>query len=450
LAENHSETQTGNSTWQHASQVEESESLHLTLLWSRHEPERVGEVCALPARALFGRGAESDPRDPPKLELLRQRPRSNEPTGFLENSKVSRRQWLIETRANGVAVKNVGRRALLHNGVTVDQCQAEEGDTLGVDGVLLCLVERRPRVLGAVQYDAFSFGEVDADGIVGESPAAWHFRRDIAALARVDAHALVLGESGSGKELAARAIHRRSQRAQGPLVSRNAATIPETLVEVELFGNVANYPNAGTPARRGLAGAAHGGTLFLDEIAELAEAQQANLLRVLDSGEYQRLGEDAARRSDFRLIGATNRPPEDLKHDLLARCPEHLLVPDLRSRRSDVPLLVRFLIERLGARDRLLKPDLLDHLVRHRYTHHFRELERLVRLAQRTSPDGSLDLTREVLAEIDIPTAAGVPTEAEVREALKGTKSSAEAAKRLGVASRFALYRLMKKYGIES
>jgi transcriptional regulator of acetoin/glycerol metabolism len=88
--------------------------------------------------------------------------------------------------------------------------------------------------------------------------------------------------------------------------------------------------------------------------------------------------------------------------------------------------------------------------VRHRYTHHFRELERLVRLAQRTSPDGSLDLTREVLAEIDIPPAAAVPTAAEVREALKSTKSTAEAAKRLGVASRFALYRLMKKYGIES
>lgn len=83
-----------------------------------------------------------------------------------------------------------------------------------------------------------------------------------------------------------RALHRASRRAAGKWLARNAATIPAGLVEAELFGNAANYPNAGMPARNGLVGAADGGTLFLDEIGELGEAQQANLLRVLDSGEY--------------------------------------------------------------------------------------------------------------------------------------------------------------------
>jgi DNA-binding NtrC family response regulator len=410
----------------------------------------VGEACAISSPALFGRGAERDRSDPPKLELFRQRPRDNEPAGTLRGAKVSRRQWLLEPRGTGIWVKNVGRRDLLHNGCLVDECVARAGDTLGIDGAFLVLVELRPRLLPLDAPCAFEFGAPDAAGIVGESPAAWQLRAELSLASAADAHCLILGESGAGKELAAQAIHRGSTRAQGPLVSRNAATIPATLVEAELFGNAANYPNSGSPARPGLVGAADGGTLFLDEIAELGEAQQANLLRVLDSGSYQRLGEERQRTSRFRLLAATNRPLEAMKHDFVARFTERVRVPGLNERRSDVPLLLQLLLTRVGASSRFVHPELVDQLARHHYRHHFRELERLVRLSQRTSPAGVLALTPTVAAELDLPASAALPTDAQIRDALSHGDSVSEAAKRLGLPSRFALYRLMKKLGIES
>ena len=117
-------------------------------------------------------------------------------------------------------------------------------------------------------------------------------------------HVLVSGESGTGKELLANALHARSSRAKQPLVSRNASTFPETLIDAGLFGNAKNNP--GTPERPGLFGQATDATLFLDEIAELPQTLQTHLLSVLDAGECQRLGEAHARHANLRLIGATN------------------------------------------------------------------------------------------------------------------------------------------------
>ncbi len=422
--------------------------LHLVLVWSREEPGREGECCAVVRPSLFGRGPDRDEGDPPKLELVRQRPRGNEATGRLQSAKLSRRQWLLEPHGSTLRITNLGRRSLVHDGHVVTECVARPGDTLAVEGVLLALVEARPPLMAFDAPSDFDFGASDADGIIGESPAAWRLRAEIALLAAGNAHCLILGESGAGKELAARALHRASG-ARGPLVARNAATIPATLVEAELFGNVANYPNAGSPARPGLVGAADGGSLFLDEVGELGEAQQANLLRVLDSGSYQRLGEERQRTSRFRLLAATNRPLEAMKHDFVARCAERLCVPGLNERRSDVPLLLRALLARLGVTSSFVHPELLEHLIRHRYTHHVRELERLVRLSLRGSPEGVLALTPEVLSELELPSDGAVPTEAQIREAL-AQGSSTEAAKRLGLASRYALYRLMKKLGIEA
>lgn len=443
------ETESGVSSWQVPGE-NVHDCLHLVLLWSREEPERVGEACAVSRPALLGRGTDRDSSDPPKLELSRQRPRGNEPTGALGGAKLSRRQWLLEPRRAGLWVKNVGRRDLLHNGCVVAECVARAGDTLGIDGVFLALVELRPRLLLLDASCDFEFGAPDAAGIVGESLAAWQLRAELSLASAAKAHCLILGESGAGKELAAQAIHRGSARAHGPLVSRNAATIPATLVEAELFGNAANYPNSGSPARSGLVGAADGGTLFLDEIAELGEAQQANLLRVLDSGSYQRLGEERQRTSRFRLLAATNRPLDAMKHDFVARFTERVHIPGLNERRSDVPLLLKLLLSRLAAPSTFVHPELVDHLVRHHYLHHFRELERLVRLSQRTSPAGALALTTSVAAELDLPVSAAPPTDAQIREALSHGDSASEAAKRLGLPSRFALYRLMKKLGIET
>src|SRR5262249_51707936 len=199
-------------------------------------------------------------------------------------------------------------------------CLVGPGDTLELGRQMVFLCVRRPAwITGAPPAEEHSFGDADAHGIVGESPVIWQLRERIAFVGPRSGHALIHGESGTGKELVARALHACSLRTGRPLVARNAATIPEGLVDAELFGNVRNYPNAGMPGRPGLIGEADGGTLFLDELAELPVSLHAHLLRVLDGGEYTRLGEARPRRSDFRLIGATNRPESALKHDVLAR-----------------------------------------------------------------------------------------------------------------------------------
>src|SRR5205807_1302663 len=124
---------------------------------------------------------------------------------------------------------------------------------------------------------------------------------------------------GCGKELVAQGIHALSSRRARKIVSRNAATFPDTLVDAELFGNAPNYPNQGMPERAGLIGEADGSTLFLDELGELPEALQTRLLRVLDSGEYQRLGDSRRRSASFRFVAATHRSLEKLREDVAAR-----------------------------------------------------------------------------------------------------------------------------------
>jgi DNA-binding NtrC family response regulator len=204
-------------------------------------------------------------------------------------------------------------------------------------------------------FPPFPFGEPDCHDIVGESPAIWSLRKRLAVIARREGHVLLRGQSGSGKELAAQAIHARSDRASKPLLARNAATIPDSLFDAELFGNLRDYPNRGTPERPGLVGHAAESTLFLDEVGELPAAQQAHLLRALDRGEYHRLGESTARVSNFRLVAATNRPDSSLKSDFFARFAFVVDVPDLQERREDVPLLVRSFLRSLAAKD----PDLV-------------------------------------------------------------------------------------------
>jgi two-component system nitrogen regulation response regulator GlnG/two-component system response regulator HydG len=427
-------------------------SVQLVLLWSRNEPERIGETCVVARDCSLGRGPAAE-GDPPRAEMLRQRPSSNEPTGDLADPTLSRRQWLLKPQASGLEVKNLGRRPLLHNGITTDSCRASIGDTLVVEEVALFLVARRPRLFVSAAAVDFEFGEPDAVGMVGESPEAWQLRAELEYVGKDGAPVMIFGPSGSGKELCARALHRASRRSTNKWLARNAATIPAGLVEAELFGNAANYPHAGMPARSGLVGAADGGTLFLDEIGELGEAQQANLLRLLDSGEYQRLGEDKLRHADVRMIGATNRPPASLKADVLARFTERVEVPGLNDRASDIPFLARNILARLSQEEQTeplaMSLELTEALVRHRYSLHHRELERLLRLARRASKTSELELAPAVEAELDIPVTMGEPSADAIRQALQGAKSAGDAAKRLGLPSRFALYRLMKKFGIE-
>jgi two-component system nitrogen regulation response regulator GlnG/two-component system response regulator HydG len=282
---------------------------------------------------------------------------------------------------------------------------------------------------------------------------------------------LLHGPSGSGKELAASAIHALSARVRGPFVARNAATFPEGLVDAEVFGTAKDYPNAGMPRRPGLVAEADGGCLFLDEIGELPPALQAHLLRVMDrGGEFQRLGEAAVSHANVRFLAATSRDPSSLKHDFLARFKLRVAIPGLDERREDIPLLLLHLIQGIVRQDPLLAerlceqssdgtwnpridPLLVDKLLRHRYTSHTRELERFLLSAIAGSRANYIEFGRELEQLFDVDdTAASVgaePTAEDIRRALERAQGNVtRAAAALGFKNRFALYRLMKKLGM--
>ncbi len=189
--------------------------------------------------------------------------------------------------------------------------------------------------------------------MVGESPAMRKVEKLIAKVAPTNSTVLVLGETGSGKELVARALHEQSHRAEMPFVAVNCGALPETLIESELFGHRKGSFTGAEEHRVGLFEVAHNGTLFLDEIGELPKAMQAKLLRVMESGEIRRVGDNEAKTVDVRVVCATHRNLEEMVHegefreDLMFRVNAfEIHLPTLRERIDDVPALARHLLAR--------------------------------------------------------------------------------------------------------
>lgn len=448
--------------------------LALVLLWSKAEPWRAGEVALLPAEAtgkrILGRGAAKADDPGERIRFARQRPGSWEPQEPLGGSSLSRVQLELTPTRAGLKAKRVGRLPLTVDGAVSDSAVLKAGNVVLL-GDQLCLgcVQRSVRIPETRHFPqgaAGNFGDADRFGMVGESRCAWRWREDLAFSARSEEHVLLLGPSGAGKELAAQLVHELSPRSRGPYVARNAATLPPGLVDAELFGNIADYPNPGMPERPGLIGSAHEGSLFLDEVGELEAALQAHLLRVLDAkGEYQRLGEAQVRRSDLRLIAATNRDEDALKHDLLARFTIRVSMPGLSERLEDIPLLARHLVRRAASTSAelaerfidptaqhqpRLTPRLVDRLCRHEYTTHLRELNSLLWLAIRTNRDDTLDLTDELLARLGGEDDAAPPDAATIIAALeRNDYNQSRAWQELGLRNRYQLIRLMQKHGID-
>ena len=411
-------------------------------------PERVGEVVLLPEGEplVLGRDDDADRASGSRARLVRQRPGHNVRAPPLTDPFVSREQLRLTARAGGVEVENLGKRRTIIGGQVIARASLREAELLEIGRRVLFVCVRRPVQLEEVpESGGAAFGEPDADGFVGESPAAWRMRAAIRRAAREDGHVLVVGESGTGKELAASAIHRRSARARRPLVIRNAATIPPGIADAELFGNVASYPNVGMRERPGLLGEAEGATLFLDEIGEMGDDLQAHLLRVMQTnGDYQRLGDARRRAADVRVIAATNRPLDRLRHDLLARFRFVVRMPPLGSRREDVPILARHIARRLG-HDEPPSFATARRLMSLGYTTHVRQIEALL---SRRDPDD--EATAEETAPGRSAAGAGedLPSE-EIVAALERCGGAREQASReLGLSSRHVLKRLMKKHGL--
>ena len=209
------------------------------------------------------------------------------------------------------------------------------------------------------------------DSILGASLAAHSLRSEIEYASRSDAKVLLTGESGSGKDLAARVIHQISGRSRGPFVAINCASLPETLLEAELFGHVRGSFTDAYRDRVGLLEMADGGTIFMDEACEMSPRMQALLLRFLETGELQRIGADRfQRRVDVRVIAATNRDPEQLvaakafRADLYYRLNViDMKVPPLRDRREDVPLLFDQFIREYVERHEVPRPAILREVI---------------------------------------------------------------------------------------
>jgi PAS domain S-box-containing protein len=194
---------------------------------------------------------------------------------------------------------------------------------------------------------ALNFGR-----IVGNSPALKHMLAKLEAVAETPANVMILGESGVGKELVARAIHAKSPRAEAPLVKVNCASIPKELFESEFFGHVKGAFTGANRDRIGRFQLADGGTLFLDEIGEIPIELQGKLLRVLQEGEFERVGDDITRSVDVRVVAATNRNLEELmmegafREDLYYRLSVFPIeVPPLRKRREDIVQLAQHFLE---------------------------------------------------------------------------------------------------------
>ena len=238
-------------------------------------------------------------------------------------------------------------------------------------------------------------------GMAGSGPAMEQVAALIAQVAPTDLSVLITGESGTGKELVARAIHENSRRAGKPLVTVNCGAIPEGIFESEIFGHEKGSFTGADRQRKGMFELADGGTIFLDEIGEMPLFTQVKILRVLETGEFMRVGGQSTIKVDARVVAATNRDLAEevaegrFRQDLYFRLKAvNLLLPPLRERREDVPELAQVFAERFAEANRLpaprFEPGAVQRLAGHWWQGNVRELKNLVESLVILSGDGRI------------------------------------------------------------
>jgi len=307
-----------------------------------------------------------------------------------------------------------------------------------------------------------------SDEMVGKSAVLDQVRAEISKVARTDAKVLVTGESGSGKELVARAIHKASARARGPFEKLNCAALPKDLVESELFGYEKGAFTGAVQLKRGRLEAADQGTLFLDEVGDMSLDTQAKFLRAIETGEIERLGSTRTIAVDTRIVAATNKDlaaeiaAGRFREDLFYRLnvvPIHL--PPLRQRREDIPLLIEHFAAKLsiehGRPKRRFLPDALERLSEYSWPGNVRELKNLVEriLIMTEGETVSLAEVEEVLPQgqddeppSEIKAARDKAERDTILAMLKQCQwNVTEASRRLGM-DRGYLHRKIRRYGL--
>jgi len=321
------------------------------------------------------------------------------------------------------------------------------------------------------RLDMIYFDEDQFCGMVGRSRIMQDVYEQIRVYAKSDAPVLIIGETGVGKELAARAIHCLSSRGNGPFVPVNTGALPETLLESELFGHARGAFTGAMFKRDGKIVIASGGTLLLDEIESLSERAQVQLLRVLEDSLVQPLGQDEPRKVDIRLLATTNTGPKELisqgriREDFYHRIDVlSIVIPPLRERREDIPLLASYFLKQAANRSGIPVPrfpeETFGKMLRHSWPGNIRELKNAVEKMVITSQRGvtgyfELDENFDNARLLSLPATSGglrnameltekQVVEASLREHHGEVGTTSES---LGI-SRRALYERMKKYGL--
>lgn len=322
-----------------------------------------------------------------------------------------------------------------------------------------------------------------SSAIYGNSETIKSVRELISRVAPTNAPVLILGETGTGKELVARAIHRSSSRTAKPFVAVNCASLPPSLLESELFGHERGAFTGAERSRAGLFEAAHEGTLFLDEIGEMPHEAQAKLLRVLTDGQVTRIGTTKPRQVDVRVLAATHRELNQLIRDRLFREDLYyrlavvpISIPPLRERREDIPILCQLFLQQASRDLKVPKHeigrDALDRLINYSFPGNIRELRNLIERACILSRTAAIGPESFPIAEEPVGTGVGhgeaakkwfdlLPESLDLREflsdaektlidrTLKETRGAqAETARRLGLSRSHLAYKL-SKYGLK-
>lgn len=307
----------------------------------------------------------------------------------------------------------------------------------------------------------------DFSQMLGTSLAIQEAKKLALGYAKVQSNILLVGETGTGKELFAQSIHRASARSHGPFVAINCAALPESLLESELFGYVGGaFTGASKNGKMGLFELAHGGTLFLDEVSEMSPLLQGRMLRVIEEREIMRIGHDTVIPVDIRIIAATNRDIEDLvsqnkfRKDLFYRLDVlRLNIPPLRKRDKDVLILMKHFLrqfdERNGTPTHMLDPQVLPIILTHPWDGNIRQLRNLCERI-------SVVVTGTVVSPQDLLTCLGRATECPqivdsqeqqgecslIVQTLKKTNNNKSEAARLLGFDRSTLYRKLHQYGL--